>query len=136
MSTSCSNPDDQVKARNDKFMAALNDATDIDLVMSFFSPDVSYSDFAFEAVNMDFTSTRDYMDKMFHAVDDLHLTQVSLTGDKDFTASEWVMTYKLKSSDKVGEVVKMRGVSLSWYDAQGLIVRNNDYSLKWSGDID
>lgn len=44
----CSTPDDLalIKARHEEFIAAFNDATDIDRVMSFFSPEISYSDYS------------------------------------------------------------------------------------------
>lgn len=48
MSTIFVNPEDQalVKARHEAFIAAFNDGADVDRVMSFFSPELSYSDYS------------------------------------------------------------------------------------------
>jgi hypothetical protein len=147
MTTVFSNPNDKspVNTRHQDFIAAFNAGTDIDHIMSFFSPNVSYSDYAIEAVNMNYATLRSYMEKMFAEVDHLHLTQVSITGDKNFTAAEWIAKFKYKDNAKglrtagvvkdlkVGEQIEMRGVSLSWYDAEGNIIKNSDYSDLWSG---
>ncbi|KFG86080.1 hypothetical protein MANI_026098 [Metarhizium anisopliae] len=147
MSTIFVNPEDQalVKARHEAFIAAFNDGADVDRVMSFFSPELSYSDYTIAALDMNYNSTRSYIEKMFTEVDNIHLIQVRVSGDRNFTAGEWILKFKFKNTEegisadgaakgfKVGDSVEMRGVSLSWYDAAGLIVRNCDYGVTWAG---
>lgn len=120
---------------------------------------------------MNYNSTRSYIEKMFTEVDNIHLIQVRVSGDRNFTAGEWygpfatpyrsfsttkpqcdakerrprILKFKFKNTEegisadgaakgfKVGDSVEMRGVSLSWYDAAGLIVRNCDYGVTWAG---
>ncbi len=78
---------------------------------------------------------------MVAACDNLNMTTVSINGDRNFTTWEWNITFnyvkKMEeiASDKElgnleagGALLKMVGVSVSWWDAKDKIVKNHDYA--------
>ncbi|KAL4875880.1 hypothetical protein BJY04DRAFT_223624 [Aspergillus karnatakaensis] len=133
-----------ITSRHEDFLAAFNGA-DVDRLMSLFSPDAFYSDYAIAALDMNYTETRSYIEKMFSEADSITLSPVSITGTKHFTAAEWILKMRSKapaSEDTAGDdrsqeeakptEMEMRGVSLTWFDEEGkLITRNNDYGVIW-----
>ena len=81
---------------------------------------------------------RTFLQSMFTDLHNLKITIVSVSGNREFIAWEWEIEFvrKTKSSFEEmhregvedGGVEKMRGVSLSWWDEEGKIVRERDYA--------
>lgn len=92
------------------------------------------------ALHMAKPAFADFLRSMFGTLLNLDLKTVSISGHKDFQAWEWEMSFVKKEGgsdwddlDKgvSGEdgTMKMKGVSLSWWDEKGeQIVRECDYA--------
>ncbi|KAI9369041.1 hypothetical protein BJX61DRAFT_521290 [Aspergillus egyptiacus] len=146
MTTTNSEPDTELlNTRRDDFLDAFN-AADIDRIISLFTPDGRYSDYAIAALDMDLRATRAYLEELFSEAEKVTLSPVSVSGDKHFAAAEWILTMKPKTSangedaitnnrngSQAAQEMVMHGVSLTWYDEDGKkIVKNNDYGVIWS----
>jgi hypothetical protein len=75
---------------------------------------------------------------MFTELHNPKITTVSVSGNREFIAWEWEMEFVRKNNSSFEEMnregveeggwEKMRGVSLSWWDEEGRIVRERDYA--------
>jgi hypothetical protein len=75
---------------------------------------------------------------MFTDLHSLKITTVSVSGNRELIAWEWEMEFVRKAKSSFEEMnregveeggfEKMRGVSLSWWDEEGKIVRERDYA--------
>jgi hypothetical protein len=86
-------------------------------------------------------AVRTFFTSMYTSCANLHLQTVSINGHKHFTTWEWNLTFNYvnpapeASGEKEfgkemadGRLMKMIGVSVSWWDAEGKIVKNHDYA--------
>jgi len=81
---------------------------------------------------------RTFLQSMFTDLHNLKITIVSVSGNREFIAWEWEIEFVRKTKSSFEEmhregvedegVEKMRGVSLSWWDEEGKIVRERDYA--------
>lgn len=78
---------------------------------------------------------------MFAAAGNFVLSTRSISGTKNHITWEWNCTFnfngvmdeikgdlELRSDMADGRLMKMMGVSVTWWDEEGKIVKNNDYS--------
>jgi hypothetical protein len=81
-----------------------------------------------------------FFTNMYASAGNFTITVRSISGSKDFTAWEWNLQFNLDhvmeeaaldkdfAPDKAdGREIKMRGVSLTWWNEEGKIIKNNDY---------
>ena len=91
------------------------------------------------ALNMDKPALTKFLGSMFTTFKTLDLETVSVSGHKGFTAWEWKIHFTKSegASDfedinakesKEGEALTMLGVSLTWWNDEGKIVKNHDYA--------
>ena len=90
------------------------------------------------ALHMTKPAFRNFLTGMFATLQQLDLKTVSVSGHKDFTAWQWEMSFIKKGGksewediDKEGtegQVMKMVGVSVSWWNEDEKIVKNCDYA--------
>ena len=82
-----------------------------------------------------------YFTNMIQACDNLNMTTVSINGHKDCTSWEWNITFNyVKKMEEVasdkelgnlevgGGLLKMVGVSVTWWNDEDKIIRNHDYA--------
>ena len=82
-----------------------------------------------------------YYTNMFKAAGNLNISTRSISGTKYFTTWEWNLTFNFNAvleeaaGDKDltadmadGREMKMVGVSVTWWNEEGKIVKNNDYA--------
>jgi hypothetical protein len=91
------------------------------------------------ALDMDKPAFTKFLDSMFTTAKTLHVETISVSGSRDFTAWEWKMHFtkneglsefaeiNVKES-KEGEMLVFVGVSLTWWNEEGKIVKNHDYA--------
>jgi len=78
---------------------------------------------------------------MVEACDNLNMTTVSVNGYKSYTSWEWNITFNyVKKMEEIvndkelgnlevgGGLVKMVGVSVTWWNDEDKIIRNHDYA--------
>ena len=91
------------------------------------------------ALNMNKTALKSFLEAMMKTCIGLKLTTLSVSGHKGFSAWEWNLEFSKEgesqweeinnANDGKGSVIKMRGVSLTWWDKQGeKIIKNHDYA--------
>ncbi|PMD16733.1 hypothetical protein NA56DRAFT_649300 [Hyaloscypha hepaticicola] len=132
-------PDEaHITARQEKYRQAINSCS-IDEAMSFFSEDVHFSDFSIGQVNLTKPQLHAYITNMIESCD--NMTTVSINGDTSCTSWEWNITFNyVKKMVKVandkelgnlevgGGLLKMVGVSVTWWNVEDKIIRNHDYA--------
>jgi len=82
-----------------------------------------------------------YFTNMIEACKDLNMTTVSINGHKNCTSWEWNITFNyVKKMEEVandkelgnlevgGGLLKMVGVSVTWWDEDDKIIKNHDYA--------
>ncbi|OCK74129.1 hypothetical protein K432DRAFT_210440 [Lepidopterella palustris CBS 459.81] len=102
---------------------------------------LDYSDYGNLTLHMDHAKLRTFFLNMIKTCGDMTITTVSISGTKDFTVWEWNIEFNsvglMPDDDGTkqfaarvadGRRVKMVGVSVSWWNAEEKIVKNNDYS--------
>lgn len=78
---------------------------------------------------------------MIESCDNLNMTTVSINGDKSCTSWEWNITFnyvekmeeiandnELGNLEVGGGLLKMVGVSVTWWNDEDKIIRNHDYA--------
>jgi hypothetical protein len=79
-----------------------------------------------------------FLDSIFNSLQFLTLKTISVNGNKEFTAWQWEWEFIKKAGGKSGfedldkgaegQMHKMRGCSLTWWNGEDKIVKNCDYS--------
>lgn len=93
---------------------------------------------AMGVLNLNRTSLEQYYAKMMATCRNINIRTKSISGSEHFTAWEWDLTMYELSSEAVadpdfeakntgGREITMVGVSITWWNADGKIVKNNDY---------
>ena len=88
---------------------------------------------------MDKTALRSFVARLYQSCSNIKVGTRSIGGTKNFTTWEWNISFNFVAAleemagDKElgaadGREVKMVGVSVSWWNGEGKIVKNNDYT--------
>jgi hypothetical protein len=91
--------------------------------------------------NLNKTATHTFFTKIFASCENFTITTRTVSGHKNFTAWEWEASFNyVKVMEEVaseeaftpkmadGGLIRMVGVSLIWWNDDGKIVKNNDYT--------
>ncbi|MCJ1416268.1 hypothetical protein MMC32_002603 [Xylographa parallela] len=108
-------------SRFDAYVAAHN-SHDIVRLMSLMAPDVEYSNYGVETLQMDTATPTPFFTNMNESCGDMTPTPRSCHDSETFTTWEWDLEFKyLKPSPTLpgvearGQVICMKGVSLIWW---------------------
>ncbi len=87
------------------------------------------------------TAVHTYFTNMFSSCANFDLKTVSVNGHKNFTTWEWNLTFnyvkpvaeaageaEFQADMADGRLIKMIGVSVSWWNNDGKIVKNHEYA--------
>ncbi|MCJ1378814.1 hypothetical protein MMC17_001913 [Xylographa soralifera] len=124
-------------SRFDAYVAAHN-SHDIARLMSFMAPNVSYSDYGVESLQMDKAALTPFFTNMNEICGDMTLTPRSCHDSESFTTWEWDLDFKymkpsptLPGVEVKGQAIRMKGVSLIWWVRVGdewKVERGSDYA--------
>ena len=107
---------------------------DVDKLMSYYSEDTIYNDYCLNVLSMDKSSARKFHAGTCDLWEDPKIMTRAHNGTEDMSVWEWDAEFKLvKSSPMVpieanGQLVKMVGCSIIWWNKEGKIYKQNDYA--------
>jgi len=110
-------------------------------LLGFYADDgLDFSDFGNLSLHMDKPKLRKFFEGMLKACGNMKTSTASINGTKDLTVWEWNIEYndiahmpdegnekEWASRHADGRLVKMIGISLTRWNEDGKIVKNNDY---------
>ncbi|RDW56398.1 hypothetical protein BP5796_13220 [Coleophoma crateriformis] len=137
MATVISHPDDDfINNRQALFTRAFQSGS-TDNIVALMSDSVEFSDYGTKTHLSSKPEVRNYFTQMFNTCESWDIKTISVSGHKHFTAWEWELLIKVKSTEQ-GEKqekeadsneIKLLGVSTTWWDEEGkLMVKNHDYA--------
>ena len=107
---------------------------DVDKLMSHYSEDSTYNDYGLNVLNMDKSGAGKFHAGTWDLLEELKITTRAHNGTDDMSVWEWDIEFKyVKSSPMVpmeanGQVLKMVGCSIIWWNREGKIYKQNDYA--------
>ena len=107
---------------------------DVDKLMNHYSDDVIYNDYALNVLNMDKSSAAKFQAGTWDLLEDPKMTTRAHNGTESMSVWEWDFEFKLvKSSPMVpieanGQLLKLVGCSIIWWNKEGKIYKQNDYA--------
>lgn len=106
---------------------------DAQKIASFFSTDSTYTDIALELTHKGKSEIIEFAEGTFKGFPDFHLVITSCVSDTQLVAAEWDMImswtgpYPAIGPVPNGKTYKLKGASVSHFDAHGKIRQNTDY---------
>ncbi|KAE9370874.1 hypothetical protein N431DRAFT_492880 [Stipitochalara longipes BDJ] len=135
-----SNPiQEHIAARTAKLAEAYNKKNVETALIMFVDVGLDYSDYGVNALNMTKPTFSTTLHSIFDSLEYLSLKTIAINGTKDFTAWQWEWEFIKKAGGKSGfedldkgaegQMLKMRGCSLTWWNEEDKVVKNCDYAL-------
>ncbi|KAF2650655.1 hypothetical protein K491DRAFT_782465 [Lophiostoma macrostomum CBS 122681] len=94
---------------------------DVDKILEFYDPDLSFSDHAWHATNLNYTEFEQFLKSTYDTSTSLRMETHGVHGaSKDFSAWEWTLHVIAGEDDPIRGLVKgkeivLRGCSLHWW---------------------
>ncbi|KAF4634884.1 hypothetical protein G7Y89_g3217 [Cudoniella acicularis] len=126
-----------IEERNARLVDCYNRGS-VDDILDFMNDDLDFSDFSLGRLHLNKAAARTFFEGLLAICADMHLSTRSIAGYKGFTTWEWNLSFKYLQSSagtegdiiaqmKHGEVVKMIGVTVIWWDNKDKVVTKHDY---------